>query len=118
MEEVVSYIGIILAATTVIVISVQSLFPDLFLAIHHVFFTVSSIITTTGYATVDFNLWTPIAQIILVLLMICGACAGSTGGGFKVSRINIILKGVKKSFRLWFILVQSKSPYGWKTHRA
>lgn len=98
MEEVVSYIGIILAATTVIVISVQSLFPDLFLAIHHVFFTVSSIITTTGYATVDFNLWTPIAQIILVLLMICGACAGSTGGGFKVSRINIILKGVKKEF--------------------
>lgn len=98
MEEVVSYIGIILAATTAIVISVQSLFPDLFLAIHHVFFTVSSIITTTGYATVDFNLWTPIAQIILVLLMICGACAGSTGGGFKVSRINIILKGVKKEF--------------------
>ena len=76
----------------------RSLFPDLFLAIHHVFFTVSSIITTTGYATVDFNQWAPVAQIILVLLMICGACAGSTGGGFKVSRINIVLKGIKKEF--------------------
>ncbi len=98
MEEVLSYLGIILASVTIIVISVRSLFPDLFLAIHHVFFTVSSIITTTGYATVDFNQWAPVAQIILVLLMICGACAGSTGGGFKVSRINIVLKGIKKEF--------------------
>lgn len=98
MEEVLSYLGIILGAVTLIVISVQSLFPDLYLAIHHTFFTVSSIITTTGYSTVDFNLWTPFAQILLVLLMICGACAGSTGGGFKVSRINVILKGIKKEF--------------------
>lgn len=98
MEEVVTYLAIILGTVTIIVLSVRHLFPDIWQAIHHVFFTVSSIITTTGYATVDFNQWTPIAMLILVLLMICGACAGSTGGGFKVSRINIMLKGVKKEF--------------------
>lgn len=98
MEEVLTYLGIIAISVILIVFVSWRLFPDLFYAIHHIFFTVSSIITTTGYSTVDFNQWPATALIILVLLMICGACAGSTGGGFKVSRINIILKGIRKEF--------------------
>lgn len=99
MEEVLTYIGIILVVTFVIVLSVRDRFPDLWQAIHHVFFTVSSLITTTGYATVDFNLWTPLARTLLIIIMFIGACAGSTGGGIKVSRFNVMVKGIKKEFR-------------------
>lgn len=99
MEEVITYLGIIVSVVTIITISVRSLFPNLFLTIHNVFFTVSSIITTTGYTTVDFNLWTPLAKTLLVLIMFIGACAGSTGGGIKVSRINVMFKGIRKEFR-------------------
>lgn len=99
MEEVLTYIGIILVVTFVIVLSVRGMFPDIWQAIHHVFFTVSSLITTTGYATVDFNLWTPLARTLLVMIMFIGACAGSTDGGIKVSRFNVMIKGIKKEFR-------------------
>lgn len=58
----------------------------------------ASIITTTGFATADFNQWTTFACAILVLLMFVGACAGSTGGGIKVSRIIILFKGIQKEF--------------------
>lgn len=98
-EEVITYLLIIVAAVVLITFSVYTMFPSVFEAIHHVFFTVSSIITTTGYATVDFNKWAPIAQTVLVLLMFCGACAGSTGGGIKVSRFNIMVKGIRKEFQ-------------------
>ena len=99
MEEVITYLGIILAVTTIITLSVRYLFPSLFLTIHNVFFTVSSIITTTGYSTVDFNQWTPLAKTLLVLIMFIGACAGSTGGGIKVSRINVMFKGIGKEIK-------------------
>lgn len=65
-------------------------------AIHHSAFQVSSIITTTGYATLDFNLWPTFSKFILVVLMFIGACAGSTGGGLKVSRIVILFKTIGK----------------------
>lgn len=100
MEEVITYLSIIVAVTTIIVVSIHMLFPDLLQAIHHVFFTVSSIITTTGYATVDFNTWTPLARTLLVMIMFIGACAGSTGGGIKVSRFNVMFKGIRKEFRM------------------
>ena len=61
-------------------------------ALRAAFFQVGSVITTTGYSTVDFNLWPTFSKAILVLLMFVGACAGSTGGGFKVSRIIIAFK--------------------------
>lgn len=64
------------------------------------FFTVASIITTTGYATVDFNQWTSIAKTLLLMLMFIGACAGSTGGGIKVSRFVITFKGIKKEIKM------------------
>ena len=65
-------------------------------AIHHSAFQVASIITTTGFATVDFNVWPQVSRTILIMLMFIGACAGSTGGGIKVSRILILLKTIKK----------------------
>ena len=94
--EVWAYLGIIAVSTLLITISVLPQFPTAYEAFHHTIFQVGSIITTTGYSTVDFNEWPPIARTILVLIMFIGACAGSTGGGIKVSRIIILLKGVRK----------------------
>ena len=69
-------------------------------AIRNIAFTVGSLITTTGYATSDFNLWPQFSKFILICLMFIGACAGSTGGGIKVSRIIILLKSIKKEVRM------------------
>ena len=71
------------------------MFQTLFEAFHHAAFQVGTIITTTGFATTDFNLWPSFSKTILVMLMFVGACAGSTGGGIKVSRIVILFKMVK-----------------------
>ena len=65
-------------------------------ALHHSSFAVASVISTTGYATVDFNLWPEFSKTILVTLMFIGACAGSTGGGMKVSRIIIMIKILRR----------------------
>ncbi|MDO4664546.1 MAG: potassium transporter TrkG [Erysipelotrichaceae bacterium] len=100
MEEVIAYLAVILTVVTMIVCSTYYMFPSLFESVHHVFFTVASIITTTGYATVDFNNWTTFAKTLLVLLMFIGACAGSTGGGIKVSRILVMAKGIKKEIKM------------------
>lgn len=97
-EEVITYLVIIGLSTAAITVSCGFLFPNVFEAIHHAFFQVASIITTTGFATADFNEWTTFACAILVLLMFMGACAGSTGGGIKVSRIIILFKGIRKEF--------------------
>ncbi len=90
--EVWTYLGIIAASTLVITLNIVGQFSGLYEAFHHAFFTVSSVITTTGFATVDFNLWPELSRLLLVLLMIIGACAGSTGGGVKVSRFVILYK--------------------------
>ena len=89
------YLAIILGAVAVITANLLltgGYFTDVRDAIHHVSFSVGSIITTTGFGTVDFSKWPDLSRIVLVLLMICGACAGSTGGGLKVSRIVILAK--------------------------
>jgi trk system potassium uptake protein TrkH len=78
-------------------------FETVFEAIHHSAFQVASIITTTGFATADFNTWPDLTKAILVLLMFIGACAGSTGGGIKVSRIVILVKSVKNEIQRFFI---------------
>lgn len=65
---------------------------------HHAAFQVSSVMTTTGYSTLDFDLWPSFSKILMVLVMFIGACAGSTGGGIKVSRILIYVKSIKKEF--------------------
>lgn len=98
--ELWAYLLIIAAATGAIAINVFPMFDSAGQALHHAFFQVSSIITTTGFATTDFNLWPAFSRTILVTLMFVGACAGSTGGGIKVSRILIMLKEVRKEIRL------------------
>lgn len=97
--EVKGYFAIILTSTIVIAGDILPLFGSGWEAVKHAFFQVGSIITTTGYATTDFNLWPELSKTILVMLMFIGACAGSTGGGIKVSRLIILLKGVKKEIQ-------------------
>lgn len=92
MEEVRAYFGIIAASVFLIFFNICGRFDTVSAALRAAFFQVGSIITTTGYSTVDFNLWPTFSKAILVLLMFIGACAGSTGGGFKVSRIIIAFK--------------------------
>ena len=91
-EEVRCYLGIITVATVAITVNICTSLASLGESLRHAFFQVSSIITTTGFATVDFNLWPEFSKHTLVLLMVIGACAGSTGGGLKVSRIIILVK--------------------------
>ncbi len=94
-EEMRYYLLIIAAAIGLITWNVRGMFDSVWEALHHASFQVASIITTTGYATTDFALWPVFSQTVLVLLMFIGACAGSTGGGIKVSRIVILFKLVK-----------------------
>ena len=92
LEEVRVYLCIVACAVLLITFNISGMFDSVFEAFHHAAFTVGTIISTTGYATVDFNLWPEFSKFILVLLMISGACAGSTAGGMKVSRIVLYVK--------------------------
>lgn len=94
MEEVRWYFIIILAATAFITWNILPMYDGLFTSLTHAAFQVGAIITTTGYATTNFDLWPSASKTILVLLMLIGACAGSTGGGFKVSRVVILVKSI------------------------
>lgn len=96
MEEVRAYFGIILTAIVIITINIYSMCSGVWDAVTKSAFQVGSIITTTGFATTDFNIWPQTSKTILVLLMFVGACAGSTGGGIKVSRFVILIKTVIK----------------------
>lgn len=95
-EEARAYLGIIGAAVLLITWNIRGSFGSLFAAFHHAAFQVASVITTTGFSTVDFDLWPEFSKGVLVILMFIGACAGSTGGGIKVSRIVVLAKSVKK----------------------
>lgn len=99
MEEVKCYFMIILASTLVIFINIVKTYTNVFKAFTDAAFQVGSIITTTGYSTTDFDLWPGTSKTILVMLMFVGACAGSTGGGIKVSRFVIMFKTVVKELR-------------------
>ena len=96
MEEVRAFLLIVVIAIGFITWDVSRLFDNLFEALTHVSFQVASIISSTGFATTDFDLWPGFSRTILVLLMFIGACAGSTGGGIKVSRFVIMGKSIKK----------------------
>lgn len=100
IEEVRWYLFIILAATGTIVYDTRHMYATLEETVRHAFFQVASIITTAGFATTDFDLWTSLAKTVLVILMFIGACAGSTGGGIKVSRLIILVKTIKKELSL------------------
>lgn len=93
-EEARWYMGIIGASTLIIFLNTLKLFDTAEEAFRHAFFQVGSIITTTGYAITDFNLYPEVSKLVLVIIMFIGACAGSTGGGIKVSRILLLIKSV------------------------
>ena len=98
-EEARYYLSIIFIATTLICINIRPFYSSISRMIRDVFFTVSSIITTTGFSTVDFDKWPTFSKTILMFLMFCGACAGSTAGGFKVSRFVILIKKFVREFK-------------------
>ncbi len=100
LEEVRAYLLIILTSAVIIIFNTMSLYPTLEETIRHAFFQVGSIMTTTGYATTNFDLWPELSRTILVVLMLIGACAGSTAGGIKVSRLLILFKTIRKELSI------------------
>ncbi len=92
-EELIAYALITLTATGVIAVNIFSLTGGVGEAIRTAFFQVTSISSTTGYATANFDLWPSLSKTILIFLMLIGACAGSTAGGLKVSRVMMLIKG-------------------------
>lgn len=96
MEEVRWYFGIYLGAVVLLMANLLSNGYAFWESLRHVTFSVSSVMTSTGYAVTDYNLWPEFSRGIIVCLMFIGACAGSTGGGIKVSRIMIYIKQVGK----------------------
>jgi trk system potassium uptake protein TrkH len=98
-EELWTYIIIVLASIGVVTYNVYPMYNNLSETIRHSAFQVSSIITTTGYATTDFNAWSVMPKTILFILMFIGGCAGSTAGGLKVSRIVLMFKNIKANLK-------------------
>lgn len=99
MEEVKVYFGIVAAATISIAVNIIRMADGFGNALRQAFFQVSSIITTTGFSTVDYEFWPEFSKHVLVSLMIIGACAGSTGGGMKISRVIILVKSLIMEIR-------------------
>ena len=93
------YIVVVLGATTAIACNIAPLYSGFEETVRTALFQVSSIITTTGYATADFNLWPGLSKGILLTLMFIGGCAGSTAGGLKMSRVQLLLSTVKRDLR-------------------
>lgn len=98
-EELRLYFGIVAASVALIVLNLMGTYASVEETFRHAFFQVSSIITTTGFATTDFDLWPAFSKTILLGLMVVGACAGSTGGGIKVARVLLIFKSLRRNIR-------------------
>ena len=96
-EELRLYFGIVLGSIALIVWNLRGFYPTFRETVRHAAFQVSSIITTTGFATTDFDLWPGFSKTILLCLMVVGACAGSTGGGLKVARLLLLLKTTRRN---------------------
>ncbi len=95
-SEIRAFLLIVAAAITVITINIAPGFASVGEAVRHSAFTVASLISTTGFSTVNFDIWPELSRTVLVIIMFIGACAGSTGGGIKVSRILILFKGIAR----------------------
>ncbi len=98
-EELRTYLGIILGSILLITLNIRGYYDTLEESVRHAAFQVGSIITTTGYVTTDFDLWPSFSKTILLCLMVVGACAGSTGGGLKVARLLLLVKGLRRNIR-------------------
>jgi len=93
------YTAIVLLSSAAIAVNIAPLYETAAETIRHAAFQVSSIMTTTGYATADFNLWPGFSKMILVILMFIGGCAGSTAGGLKVSRVMLLIKSIRRDVK-------------------
>ena len=100
MEELWVYLGFVFASTVAIAVNLLSYYDSFREAIHQSFFYVTSVQSSTGFAITDTNPWPEFSKIIILTITCIGACAGSTGGGFKVARIIILFKEIKKEFLL------------------
>lgn len=98
-EELRAFLIICLVATVSITLNILNTFESAGDAIRTAFFQVSTIVSTTGYTTVDFNLWPSFSKTVLLVLMILGSCAGSTAGGLKISRVIIAFKNMLRSIK-------------------
>lgn len=99
-KEIRVYFGIIFFAIAIITFNLRDFYDTFGDTFRNVSFTVASIISTTGYSTVDFDLWPQLSKTIIVLLMLTGSCAGSTSGGIKITRIIILFKGLAKELEV------------------
>ncbi len=95
-EELRVYLGIIIGAAVLISVDILHLYGNILHAFRYASFQVAAIITTTGFCTANYDLWPELSKMILLTLMVIGACAGSTGGGMKVSRLLILLKSIRQ----------------------
>ncbi len=98
-EELRWYLGIVAAAVLALALGITKMYGGFLTALRHAYFNVATIISTTGFCTVDFDKWPEYCKWIIVLLMFSGACAGSTGGGLKVSRIAILAKSAVREVK-------------------
>ena len=98
-SELWCYISIVFVSVAAITVNIAPIYKNFSTALRNSTFQVASIISTTGFATADFDLWPGLSKAILLLLMFCGACAGSTAGGLKVSRVVMLFKSVTKEIR-------------------
>lgn len=98
-EELKVYLGVVAGATALITANIAHMYEGPLKAFRYAVFQVASIITTTGFVTADFDLWPQFSKCIILLLMVVGACAGSTGGGMKVSRIILLFKTISREVK-------------------
>lgn len=94
-EELRYYFGIVLLSAVLITFNTRDFFDNVFVGFHHSLLQVTSVITTTGFSSTDYNAWPEFSKTILLILSLLGACAGSTSGGFKISRFIIMLRSIK-----------------------
>lgn len=98
-DELRFFLAVVAGSTLVIAFNIRGIYDGPLQCLRYSFFQVISVISTTGFATADFCMWPQLSQMIFVLLMICGACAGSTGGGVKCSRILLSIKSIRREIR-------------------
>lgn len=96
-EELRLYVSIAVTSAALIALNIRPLYATWEETLRHAAFQVSSIMTTTGYATTDFDLWPMFSKSLLLMLMVVGACAGSTGGGLKVARVLLLFKSLRRN---------------------
>ena len=96
-EELRLYFGLVVGSIVLISINLIGVYSNIFETVKHASFQVASVITTTGFSTVDFDLWPSFSKAILMILMMVGACAGSTGGGLKCIRLLLLFKSIRRT---------------------